>query len=251
MNEEIKKIEISNRIFVLLLILILGSLANFLIQRIYDFWPPDHPREIIISAQGKAFAKPDIAQIKIGVSSEGWTIQEIFQENTEKMNIILNEIKKIGIEEKDIQTTRYNLAPRYEWKEGQRIFKGYVLDQEIKLKIRNFEKIGEIINKATENGANLVGEISFSIDDPETIRQKAREEAIKKAKEKAEKISQQTGIKLKKIVNVYEDYFYSPLRTETIKGYTTEGTPGIGVAPEIQPGEEEVIVKINLVYLIK
>ncbi len=247
MDQETKKLEFSNRLFVVFLILILGILGFFVANIIFKFKSLDYPKEIIIGAEGRAFAKPDIALIKLGVTTESWEIKDVVKENTEKMNAILLEIKNLGIEEKDIQTTRYNLTPRYEWIENKRVFKGYVLEQEIRVKIRNFEKIGEVIEKATQKGANLIGDLSFEIDDPELVREKAREEAIKRAKAKAEKISALTGLRLKKLVNVYEDYSYPLARPEMIKG----DFGGLPTAPEIQPGEKEVTVRINLVYRVK
>lgn len=251
MNNETKKLEFSNRLFVILLILILGILGYFVATTIHKFKTIDYPREMTITAEGRAFAKPDIALVKLGVTTEGWEVKTVVKDNTEKMNAVLKEIKALGIEEKDIQTSRYNLTPRYEWTEGKKIFKGYLLEQEVRVKIRNFEKIGEVIEKATEKGANLVGDLSFTIDDPELIRQKAREEAIEKAKVKAEKIAQQTGIRLKKLINIYEDYSYYPTPSaEIMKGYGVGGG-GEAPAPEIQPGEQEMTVRINLVYRVK
>ncbi|MGB9598741.1 MAG: SIMPL domain-containing protein, partial [Minisyncoccales bacterium] len=132
-------------------------------------------------------------------------------------------------------------------KEGERIWKGYVLEQEFRLKIRDFEKIGLVIEKSTEKGANLIGNLYFTINDPESLREKAREIAIKRAKEKAKKIAKETGIKLKKIINVYEGYS-SPLPAEKpIIGYREENFLN---APEIQPGEQEIRAEMNLVYLV-
>ena len=250
MNGEFKKLEFSNRLFVVFLILILGILGFFVALAVYRFKTIDYPREMTISGEGRVFAKPDIALVRLGVTTEGWVVKDVVKENTEKMNTVLNEVKNLGIEEKDIQTTRYNLTPRYEWIEkGERIFKGYVLEQEVRVKIRNFEKIGEVIEKATEKGANLIGDLSFTIDDPEAVREKARREAIKRAKDKANKIAAQTGIRLKKLVNVYEDYYPIP-QIEAMKDYRGLKA-GFPAAPEIQPGEQEVIVRINLVYRVK
>lgn len=246
MEKEIKKFEISNRLFIAFLILVLGVLTGILAGIVYKFWPPQY-REISVSAEGRVFVKPDVALINLGAKTEAWNVKTVIKENTEKMNLILTELKNLGIAEKDIQTTKYNLEPRYEYLEkGERIFKGYVLENEIRVKIRDFEKIGEVLEKATEKGANLIGNLSFSIDDSEEARAKAREVAIKRAKEKAEKIARQSGIKLKKLVNIYEEYSYYPI--ERVKKEMT--VPLFEIAPEIQPGELEVKVQVSLVYQI-
>jgi uncharacterized protein YggE len=245
MEKEIKTLDLSNRLLVLATIFVLINLINFFVETIFKFNPPDFPREFSVSAEGKVFTKPDIATVQIGVKSEGKDPRLIFEENSNKMNSILKEIKSLGIEEKDIQTVRYNLTPDYEFQDGKRIFKGYVLEQEIKVKIRDFSKIGEVLEKATQQGANLISQISFLVENPEKYLEMAREEAINKAKEKAQKISQKTGIKLKKIVNVHEDVMGIPvIANELIKVQS----PAI---PEIQPGEQELKVIVTLVYQIK
>lgn len=254
MPDEIKKFELSNRLFIVLVVLSIGCFLFWISQIYFEFknLPENHPREITVSAQGRAFTIPDIALIKLGVTTEGIKIQDIVKENSEKMNNILKEIKDLGIGEKDIQTTNYSLTPRYEWTEdGKRIFKGYTLNQEIRVKIRDFGKIGQVLEKATQIGANLVGDLQFSIDDPEKVIEIARKEAIEKAKTKASQIASQSGLKLVKLINIYEDYFPRPV--SYLRKAAPEGMGGgeISAAPEIQPGEEEVTVRVNLVYKVK
>lgn len=253
MPEEIRKFELSQRLFSISAILVSGILIFLAGQLLFNFknLPENYPREITVSGQGRTFAKPDIAKVSAGVKTEGMKIQDIVKENTEKMNSILAEIKSLGVEEKDIQTSQYNLSPRYDWTDkGERIFRGYTLTNEISLKIRNFEKIGEILDKASEKGANLIGDLQFAIDEPERTREIARKEAIEKAKEKAKQIASQSGLKLGKLLNVYESYY--PIQTPKYKEASVAlGGGEFAAAPEIQPGQEEVQVDITLVYRVR
>lgn len=74
------------------------------------------------------------------------------------MNAILGEIKNLGVEEKDIKTSQYNLVPQYDYPEhGERIFLGYALANQVQVKIRNFEKIGDILDAATEKRSQFGG----------------------------------------------------------------------------------------------
>ncbi|MEK9153663.1 MAG: SIMPL domain-containing protein, partial [Patescibacteria group bacterium] len=73
----------------------------------------------------------------------------------------------MGIEQKDLQTINYSLPPQYDYTDkGERVFRGYTLSQEIKVKIRDFAKAGDVLEKATSLGANLAGDLQFTIDDP-------------------------------------------------------------------------------------
>lgn len=254
MPDEIKQFELSNRLFIVFVILLVGVLGFWTAKVFIDFQslPNNYPREITVSGEGKTFAVPDIALIQLGVVTEGLKVGDVVKENTEKMNNILKEIKALGVEEKDIKTTSYNLAPRYEWTEdGKRIFKGYTLTQQISVKIRNFEKIGDVLEKSTEKGANLVGDLQFSIDEPEKVRQEARKEAIEKAKAKAGQIAQDSGLKLVKLANVYEDYYPRTYSDTLYKSLEATGGGEIAAPPEIQPGEQEVTVTIYLTYRVR
>jgi len=254
MPDETKQFELSNRLFVVFAILLVGVLGFWTAKVFIDFQslPNNYPREITVSGEGRTFAVPDIALIQLGAVTEGLEVGDVVKENTEKMNNILKEIKVLGIEEKDIKTTTYNLAPRYEWTEdGKRIFKGYTLTQQISVKIRNFEKIGDVLEKSTEKGANLVGDLQFSIDEPEKVRQEARKEAIEKAKEKVSQIATDSGLKLVKLVNVYEDYYPRTYSDTLYKSLEATGGGEIAAPPEIQPGEQEVTVTIYLTYRVR
>lgn len=252
-----KKIEFSNHFYQLAIVLIAGIIIFGASKIYFNFrnLQGNYPREITISAEGKAAVKPDIALIKIGVASEGQKIEKIIKENTDKVNAILKEIKDLGVAEKDLETVSYSLSPRYEWSDkGERISKGYALNQEIKVKIRDFEKIGMILEKSASSGANLIGDLAFIVDDVEAIREQAIETAIAKAKSKAKIIAAQSGLRLGRVINMYEDYYSNPAPYES-KMMMSDGIGGMGggvsAAPEIQPGQQEVIVKINLVYQVK
>lgn len=250
MAEE-KQIDLSHRLYVLALVLIIVLSVSYLAKTALDYRsiPGNQSRELTVSGEGKVYVVPDIATVQLGVATEGMEISEIVQKNTEQMNKILQEVKALGVEEKDIKTTQYSLSPYYDWVKGERIFRGYTITQQITVKIRDFTKIGSILNAGTENGATLIGDLSFGIDDPEQVRQEAREEAIAQARTKAENIAKASGLKLVKVLNVQESsypYYYDNLMKES-------GLGGAGEvqAPEIQPGQQEVTITVYLTYRIR
>ena len=206
-----------------------------------------------VSATGKVFAKPDIANLTIGFKTEVKnTAAEAVEKNSEKMNQIIKELKGLDIEAKDIKTTNYNLTPVYDWTrdKGQKL-KGYQVSQNVMIKIRDLDNIGKAIAKTAEKGANQIGSINFTIDDEDELKAQARDKAIAKAKEKAKDISKASGIKLGKIVNVYENEVYYPR-----VNYAKEMALGMGgedeiEMPQIEVGENEVRVEITVVYEVK
>lgn len=209
-----------------------------------------------ISGSGVVYAKADIANITVGLKTETKkTAAEATVESTEKMNGIITALTDLEIDEKDIKTTDYNLRPVYTWIENQgQVLQGYAVSQNVAVKVRDLSQIGDVIARTTEEGANQVGNVSFTIDDEYELKNQARELAIEKAKEKAEMIADQAGMKLGEVKGVYEinnDYrevsMYSNVKMESL---SADGA-GTMVSPNIQSGQNEIRVEVSLSYEVK
>lgn len=244
----------SNVFLVALGILAMSAIA---IVSVIEANKTDVQDRFTVSGIGTVYAKADIANMTVGLKTEvKKTAAEATKENSDKMNEITKVVKDLGIEAKDIKTSSYSLSPVYKWTENQgQILTGYSVYQEITLKVRELDKIGEIIAQTTEKGANQVGGISFTIDDEYELKNEARELAITKAKEKAQIIARQTGMKLGDIKNVYENT-YSPVMaydySNARKEMAYDEVLGMGVsAPAIEAGQNEVKVEVSITYEIK
>lgn len=248
-----KKIELSDRFFMLIAILVLGVLVFFVGQMIYQFKYLDqnYKNQITVSGEGKVYAKPDIALVNLGVTTQGSTTADVISKNTQKMNAVIKAVKDLGVEEKDIQTTTYSLNPLYNYTEAAgRVFQGYTLDQNIEVKIRDFTKVGDILQKATAAGANLTGNLQFTIDNPEQLKTEARAKAIAAAKTNAQNLVKESGITLGKLINIYENYVYPMMYSNIAKGMGGGASESIP-EPQIEPGQTEINVTINLIYEVR
>jgi len=209
---------------------------------------------ITVSDTAEVYAKPDLALTTFSVKTEKKTVAQAMTENTTKMNAIIDFMKKTGVEEKDLKTTSFNIYPRYDYIQssiypsGQRVLVGYEITQSLQVKIRDLEKIGQIIQGATDAGANQIGDLQFTIDNEDEFKKQARAEAIKKAKDKAEEIADQLGIKLVRIVNFNESsqmpFYYDYALSEKV------GIGGGGEVPQIETGENKIEVTISITYEI-
>ncbi len=239
--------------FIINLLLILCLTAIVVVSVVMVSKRNDYPDRFSVTATGKVYAKPDVANLTVGVKTDAKsTAATAVKENTNKMNEIVKALKALGIEEKDIKTSSYNLNPVYDWTNNRQTLRGYEVYQTVTIKIRNLDKIGDAIAKTTEKGANQVGNISFTIDDEFELKAQARDAAIERARTKAEDISRKTGMKLGKIVNVYENQVYYPSSANYALEAKGLGIGGGGVpAPDIQTGENEVSVEIVITYEVK
>jgi len=168
------------------------------------------------------------------------------------MNEIVAELKSRGIEAKDIQTTNYSIYPNYDYLNGRQTLKNYVVSQNVNVKIRNLETIGDIVQKAATLGANQIGGLNFTIDEPEKIKQQARELALMAAKTKAESLAKIAGVKLGKLVSFTEsmsDGQIVNVRDYSLKveGYGMGGAAAVP-APAVEAGSQDVIINVMVTY---
>ena len=210
---------------------------------------------ITVSATGEIYAKPDLAITVFSVITEAKTVVEAMSENTKKMNSIINFMKSKGIEEKDLKTTDFNIYPRYEWQErtgispypqGQRILVGYEIRQSLQVKIRALEKIGQVIQGATDAGANQVGNLRFTIDDQDELKKQARNQAITEAKTKAQELASQLEVNLVRITNFSESGAIP-------RYYGLEKAVGMEIEEQelqIETGENKIEVTVNITFEI-
>ncbi|MFI5205889.1 MAG: SIMPL domain-containing protein [Candidatus Paceibacterales bacterium] len=267
-------IDFSDRLFSLAVAaIVVGAvfLAGYVFYQ-FNALPQNTPHEISVSGDGKAYAKPDVALVSFGVTTQAPKSQDAVNQNNTKMNAVIAAIKSAGVDDKDIQTTLYNLSPVYSYPviyqgAGAAMMKsgavapsmpipvrsgptvtGYSLEQQISVKIRNFDNINSILDKATAAGATNVGSLQFAIDNPEKVQADARAQAIAKAKEKLQSIVDQSGLQIGKLVNISEGYNNYP---QPMYAAGLSAKDSTSVAPQIQTGQQEVDSTVTLTYQVK
>jgi len=208
-------------------------------------------KTINVSAEGKVTVSPDIAKLSFSVVSEGANSKLLAENNNKKMNAAIDFAKSQGIEEKDIKTTEYNLSPRYEYDEKTKktFISGYTLTQTVLVKVRDLNKVAEVLGGLPALGINQISSISFDIDEPEKYLSEARNQAFDKAKEKAKAIAEKNGVKLGQVINFYE--YQSTPYYQNVRALGMGGAEAVQPLPQIQPSSQEVTIQVSVTYEIK
>jgi len=204
---------------------------------------------ISFSGEGKVFAKPDIARINFAIITEGVTSKAAQDKNSPKSKAVTALLEKLGIEEKDVKTTSYNIYPQYNYpRSGVPEIKSYQVTQSFEVKVRDLDKVSDVLEGLVSAGANNVINLGFSVDDPEMLKAEARAKAISDAKKKANELEKQLGIRLGKIVSFSENTGGFPNEIFYAKGL---GGGAGGDASSLPAGENEILITISLTYQIK
>lgn len=246
MPENLKKYFAIGSLVLIVILIILGLVE--IKNRVFTQTDLTKTRSIMMSAEGKVSTAPDIANLSFAVVTSGKSAEQVQLDNDKKMQNVIDYIKQNGVEAKDIQTSGYNLYPQYDYNKpdiSPLPITGYTLNQNVDVKIRDLNKVSNIVGGLTGKGVNQINNISYSIDDPDGLRAEARSKAIEKAKQKAKDLAQTLDIKLGKVISFSEDSSSAPYPLP----YYAERLEGGGTP--VQPGSQDITVNVTLTFSIK
>ncbi len=266
MNNQIKN---ALAIVVGIVILILAYSAYIYSDSFSKSIQPSSFRSFATTGEGKVTAIPDVAEFTFSIITQGGKdLASLQKTNTDKLNAAIDFVKSQGVDSKDITTQNYSVDPRYQYFNcGPQILSptsgakpcpppeivGYTITQTVLVKVRDFTKIGDILSGIVNKGANSVSQLSFAIDNPDTYKNQARDEAIQKAKEKAQEIAKVGGFSLGKLLSIDEGYISPamPIYNTKAEALGMGGITASAPAPTIEPGSQEITVDITLRYEIQ
>lgn len=216
---------------------------------------------ISVSGVGEVVSIPDVATFSFTVSADAPEVSDAQKSVTEKMDVILAELKSLGIEEKDIKTTDYSVWPKYTFEPtvcssafcppSRQVLDGYTANHSVSIKIRKTQDAGKALAAVGAKGATGLSGISFTVDDPEKILDEARSKAIADAKDKAKILSRELGVRLVRVVSFYDNtgggpipYYAEGMGADSVK----TSTPPV---PTVPIGENKVTVNVTVTYEIR
>ena len=213
---------------------------------------------VSFSGEGKISAKPDVAVTNLSIVTEAPTSKAAQDANSIKSKKVVDYLKSQNIADKDIKTMGYNIYPQYDYTpclrssvpcDSSTKIKNYQVAQSIEVKIRNLDDASKIIDGVVTAGANEVNQLSFTIDNPEALKEQARAMAIVDAKTKASNLKKQLGISLGRIINFTEGTTGYPMPYAYEKAMSSD--IGMGGGPSLPSGENEITVNVSITYQIK
>ena len=116
---------------------------------------PKEAHSISMTGEGKVTGIPDVANIQLGYSVKKKTVAAAQKDNTDKMNAMTLKLKKdFKLDAKDIQTANYYISPQYDWANNKQTLRGYLVSQNLDVKVRNMDNVSKIIEAAGAIGLN-------------------------------------------------------------------------------------------------
>jgi uncharacterized protein YggE len=201
-----------------------------------------------VSAEGEVEAAPDLANINLGVVTEGQTAQAAMQANAQRMNSLAQTLRRAGVAERDVQTANISVNPQYVYGEGvpPRIT-GYQASNNVIVRVRQLPNLGRIMDAAVAAGGNTVNGVSFAFAEPEPKLDQARTQAVQRARQRAELYARAAGMQVSRIISISEGgAMPPPMPMLAMARMAAEAAP-----TPVAPGEVRMTVNVNVVFELR
>lgn len=204
--------------------------------------------QITVSGEGQISVTPDTAMVSLGVTQSNPDLKTAQDAVNKAMDNIVAAIKAAGIPDKNIQTTGYNINANQDFNKPGHPITGYDVYAGISVTVQPLDKAGSIIDIAVQNGANQVGGINFTVQDPTTAAQQARAKAVDDARAKAQQLATLAGVTLGPIVNINETD-----NGGTVVPYSSPAAAvasGSSAETSVQPGQSTITIDLTVSFAI-
>lgn len=232
--------------------------------------PALEPGHSLLSINGTAQsdASPDVALFSAGVTTHAASATEALAENSRRMDAVIASLKRAGIAERDIQTSNLSINPIYSdpnreammaarmagqpyvppppEQQLQKII-GYTATNNVSVRQRDLKNYGRVIDTLVAAGANQINGPNFSLDNPEPLLDRARTQAIRNARQRAQLYADAAGLKIVRILSISEGGGYVQPRM-AMRNYAMMDGAAPPAPPPVQPGQLELNASVTVLY---
>src|SRR5579864_5154231 len=194
---------------------------------------------IAVVGQGSVEAVPDRATIDVGNQVTRPTAQDAQQRASATMTQIIERILALGIPRDRIHTVEINLFPQRRGPSEE--ISGYQAVQRATVTVDDLNMVGRVVDAAAAAGANLVGDVTFTLRDPAALRTRALAAAVQDARATANTIAAAAGVTILRVV-----------RIEEVGAAVLVPRVGLQAAPEVStpvlPGTLTVTMQVRAIF---
>jgi uncharacterized protein YggE len=204
-------------------------------------------RTITVNGTGQVTLNPDIAYVYVGVQSQSEQVTTALSENNDKAQAVAAALRELGIEDKDIQTSSFNIYPQQQYgPNGEVTSTMYVVNNTVYITVRELQKMGSLLDVVVRTGANSINGVTFDVQDKSKAVSEARRLAIESARSQADEMSQAAGVTLGDLQTMSVYSSQPPVAIYEAKGAAATDASQV----PLSAGQLVIQVEVNATYFI-
>jgi uncharacterized protein YggE len=150
---------------------------------------------LVIQADGTFEADPDLATLTFDISSQDKELKPAYDKASQALQKVIALAEKNGIAKSDIYSGVLLVTPYYEGDRKKRA-KSFSVTGQIVLKVRDFSKLGPIMDESVTDEITDFRSLTYSLSDEEAAKQHAVSEAMRRAVGRATAALEEKGQKV-------------------------------------------------------
>ncbi|RIX76123.1 SIMPL domain-containing protein [Acidovorax cavernicola] len=163
------------------------------------------PGQISVTGTAAVRVAPDEVFLTIGVESRDKSLQATTRDNSDRIAKALAVIRRHGVPDKSVQLNYIQVEPDYDTQVSRITPVAYRAHKSIGIKLTKLDSFEPLLTELFAVGVNQVENIEFRNSDMRKHRDKARELAVAAAREKADALTSQLGVKRGRALRITED----------------------------------------------
>lgn len=168
--------------------------------------------QIVATARGEVKVVPDRANIQISVQTRGVTAAAAAAENARKQKGVMDALRALGVDAKDIATSGYNVYPEQRYEPNKEpVIVGYNVINTLAVELKSISMVGPAIDAALDKGANMINSLQFFASNTEAARQEAIAMAVRKARSDADAAAKAAGGSITGVLEITVGSYYAPV----------------------------------------
>lgn len=210
-------------------------------------------KTVSVRGEGEVKVKPDEAEVYLQVVTKAKDAKSAQTKNAEEMSRVQSVLRKdFKVDEKDIQTSNFNVSPDYNYLNGgKRVFLGYTVQHGLTVKLEKLDRLGNLLDalvgKGSEDSGVQLNNVNFQSSKRKAIEIQALEEAMKNAHGRAEALAGFAKRSLKGVLRISDSQLSVRPVTYAKKGMMMEMAAEAG-STQVSPGEISVSAQVAVEY---
>lgn len=206
---------------------------------------------IYIGADGKFEAAPDTAVVNFGISAQESTSRAAYDRAAQLSQQIRDLLTKNGIDPKAAEIGYFSLQPVYDYKSPKRKLVAYQGNSNVTLKLKDFSKLGPILQGLADLDITDSQQISYILDNIDEAKVKATQDALQRARAQASAAATAAGRGLGELVYVSVDTFEPPRPMPMMRTMAKTEMAAMPPTEEFSPQKITVTAHVNTLFSLK
>ena len=210
------------------------------------------PNSVFVGADGKFEANPDTAIVQFNISAQEANSRAAYDRASKAAEQVRQILRTNGIDPAAAQLGYFSIEPVYDYRQAKRKLIAYRVNVNVSLKLKDFTKIAPIVQQLSDGDITDEQSINYTLDDIDTAKTKAVEDAYRRARASADAVARAGGRTLGELTYASVDTFEN-VRPMPMQPVAKMSAMAQGAAPteEFSPQTTSVTAHVNAMFALK